>query len=77
MYAIRSYYAQSLARLDGRDVRQANGQTMYDSRLTEAVERFQARMGLMVDGVVGPQTGILLSTQTGSGLPLLFGRAGR
>ena len=50
---------------------------MYDSRLTEAVERFQERMGLTVDGVVGPQTSILLSTQTGSGLPLLIGSAGR
>jgi len=72
-----AWLANSLAKFEGRNATLANELAIYDSRLTEAVERFQSRMGLVVDGVAGPQTCILLSTETDSDLPLLIGKAGR
>ncbi|MBN9025682.1 MAG: L,D-transpeptidase family protein [Rhizobiales bacterium] len=45
---------ERLAVTDGADPAAAGNAELYDAELVKAVERFQARHGLDVDGVVGP-----------------------
>lgn len=45
----------------------------FDESAATAVRRFQERNDIMVDGVAGPQTWILLLRETGTGIPSLIG----
>jgi murein L,D-transpeptidase YcbB/YkuD len=45
---------------------------VFDGVLTERVKRFQLAAGLKPDGVVGPKTMVLLSSEARNGTPALM-----
>ncbi|MBY4678273.1 ExeA family protein [Marinobacterium arenosum] len=63
---------RQLAVLQGRDPRSWRRRT-YDNALVRQVKRFQSSNNLMIDGVFGPRTAILLNSQTDNTVPRLDG----
>ncbi len=59
-----------LAIIQGRTT-QTKIRSVYDGALAKQVKQFQLSRGLAPDGIVGPQTVILLNTAAGSDEPLL------
>ena len=49
-----------------------NNNKSYDENLVEKVKTFQARHGLVADGIVGPVTIIHLNNKSGMDVPTLI-----
>jgi general secretion pathway protein A len=61
---------KQLSLIQGRPARLLENM-LFDERLTREVKQFQYAQGLVPDGIVGPETVILLDTMAGSGAPIL------